>query len=77
MTQAKLNYKQDYAELVKLSKAIPQSVAVSDLMRELNRGRGHGDHFTNITMAAPTDAGRRRSRLPRRAPRSSTRSRSS
>ena len=37
MTQAKLNYKQDYAELVKLSKAIPQSVAVSDLMRELNR----------------------------------------
>ena len=59
MTQAKLNYEKDYAELVKLSKAIPQSVAVSDLMRELNRAaEGMGITFTNITMAseAPTDA---------------------
>jgi Tfp pilus assembly protein PilO len=53
MTQAKLNYKKDYAELVKLSKAIPQSVAVSDLMRELNKAsEGMGIEFTNITMAA-------------------------
>jgi Tfp pilus assembly protein PilO len=58
MTQAKINYKKDYAELVKLSKAIPQSVAVSDLMRELNRAaEGMGIEFTNITMAekTPTD----------------------
>jgi Tfp pilus assembly protein PilO len=54
MTQAKENYKQDYAQLVKLSKAIPQSVAVSDLMRELNSAaRGMGIEFSNITMAAP------------------------
>ena len=53
MTEAKVNYKQDYAELVKLSKAIPQSVAVSDLMRELNKAaRGMGIEFSNITMAA-------------------------
>ena len=59
LTQAKLNYKKDYAELVKLSEAIPQSVAVSDLMRELNRAaEGMGITFTSITMApeAPTDA---------------------
>jgi len=56
MTEAKLNYKQDYADLVKLSKAIPQSVAVSDLMRELNTAaRGMGIDFTTITMAAATD----------------------
>jgi Tfp pilus assembly protein PilO len=54
MLEAKENYKQDYAELVKLSKAIPQSVAVSDLMRELNRAaRGMGIEFSNITMATP------------------------
>jgi Tfp pilus assembly protein PilO len=53
MTEAKLNYKQDYAELVKLSKAIPQSVAVSDLMRELNESaQGMGIEFTTITMAS-------------------------
>ena len=47
MTQAKLNYKEDYAELVKLSKAIPQSVAVSDLMRELNAAaEGMGIEFS-------------------------------
>jgi Tfp pilus assembly protein PilO len=54
MLEAKENYKQDYAELVKLSKAIPQAVAVSDLMRELNRAAdGMGIRFSNITMAAP------------------------
>ena len=57
MTQAKLNYKEDYAELVTLSKAIPQSVAVSDLMRELNSAAdGMGIEFTDITMAAATPA---------------------
>jgi Tfp pilus assembly protein PilO len=59
MLEAKENYKKDYAELVELSKAIPQSVAVSDLMRELNRAvRGMGIEFSNITMATPepTDA---------------------
>ncbi len=57
MVAAKENYKQDYAELVKLSKAIPQSVAVSDLMRELNAAaRGMGIEFSDITMAAaPAD----------------------
>ena len=54
MLEAKENYKQDYAELVELSKAIPQSVAVSDLMRELNRSaEGMGIEFSNITMATP------------------------
>jgi len=53
MTEAKANYKRDYAELVKLSQAIPQSVAVSDLMRELNKAaKGMGIEFTDITMAA-------------------------
>jgi Tfp pilus assembly protein PilO len=59
MVEAKENYKQDYAELVKLSKAIPQSVAVSDLMRELNRAAdGMGIEFSNITMvtSAPNGA---------------------
>ena len=52
MTEAKVNYKKDYAELVTLSKAIPQSVAVSDLMRELNKAaKGMGIEFTDITMA--------------------------
>jgi Tfp pilus assembly protein PilO len=52
MTEAKVNYKQDYAELVTLSKAIPESVAVSDLMRELNKAaKGMGIEFTDITMA--------------------------
>lgn len=57
MTEAKVNYKRDYAELVTLSKAIPESVAVSDLMRELNKAaRGMGIEFTDITMAAPDPA---------------------
>jgi Tfp pilus assembly protein PilO len=57
MTEAKANYKQDYAELVRLSQAIPQSVAVSDLMRELNKAaKGMGIEFTDITMAAAESA---------------------
>lgn len=59
MTEAKENYKHDYAELVTLSNAIPQSVAVSDLMRELNTAaRGMGIEFSNITMTAesPSEA---------------------
>jgi Tfp pilus assembly protein PilO len=58
MVQAKENYEQDYDQLVKLSRAIPQSVAVSDLMRELNKAAaGMGIEFSNITMTPePTDA---------------------
>ena len=57
VTQAKADYEKDYAELVKLSKAIPQSVAVADLMRELNAAaRGMDIEFSNITMAADTTA---------------------
>ena len=57
MTEAKERYDQDYAQLVKLSRAIPQSVAVSDLMRELNAAaRGMGIEFSNITMAAPGES---------------------
>jgi len=58
VTAAKARYEQDYAELVKLAKAIPESVAVSDLMRELNRAsRGTGIKFSNITMTdAPAGA---------------------
>ena len=53
VTEAKERYDEDYAELVELSKAIPQSVAVADLMRELNAAaRGMGIEFSNITMAA-------------------------
>ena len=51
VTQAKANYEKDYAELVKLSKAIPQSVAIADLMRELNAAASGMDiDFSNITM---------------------------
>ena len=51
VTQAKANYEKDYTELVKLSKAIPQSVAISELMRELNAAaRGMDIEFSNITM---------------------------
>ena len=60
MTAAKERYKQDYAELVKLSRAIPQSVAVSELMRELNAAAdGMNIEFSNITMSAgePRTAG--------------------
>jgi hypothetical protein len=55
VTEAKQNYKHDYAELVTLSRAIPQSASVSDLMRELNRAaRGMDIDFSNISMAAET-----------------------
>jgi Tfp pilus assembly protein PilO len=54
MAAAKENYEKDYDELVKLSQAIPDSVAVSDLMRELNSAaHGMGIEFSNITMAPP------------------------
>ena len=59
MAAAKENYKENYSKLVELSRAIPQSVAVSDLMRELNKAaQGMGIDFSNITMAAadPSDA---------------------
>lgn len=57
VTAAKARYERDYAELVELSKAIPESVAVADLMRELNRAaRGMGIEFSNITMADATAA---------------------
>jgi hypothetical protein len=56
VAQAKANYENDYAELVKLSKAIPQSVAIADLMRELNKAAGGMDiDFTTITMT-PAEA---------------------
>lgn len=56
VTAAKERYRKDYAELVELSKAIPQTVAVSDLMRELNAAaRGTGIAFKNITMAAEAE----------------------
>ncbi len=58
MVQAKEKYEQNYSELVELSRAIPQSVAVSDLMRELNKAaRGMGIEFSNITMAAAEPSG--------------------
>lgn len=54
VTAAEKRYKSDYAELVELSKAIPQTVEVSDLMRELNAAaHGTGIEFSNISMAAP------------------------
>jgi Tfp pilus assembly protein PilO len=53
VTEAKQRYEHDYAELVELSRAIPQYVAVADLMRELNHAaRGMGIEFSNITMAS-------------------------
>jgi Tfp pilus assembly protein PilO len=59
VTEAKVNYDEHYDEMVELARAIPQSVAVADLMRELNdAARGMGIEFSNITMApetAPTD----------------------
>ncbi len=58
MVQAKEKYEQNYSELVELSRAIPQSVAVSDLMRELNKAaQGMGIEFSTITMAAAEPSG--------------------
>ncbi|HYH59810.1 MAG TPA: type II secretion system protein GspM [Thermoleophilaceae bacterium] len=57
MVEAKENYEQDYSELVKLSKAIPQAVAVSELMRELNSAaEGMDISFSNISMASAAQA---------------------
>lgn len=48
----KRDYKAHYTELVKLSDAIPQTVGVSDLMRELNTAaEGTGIEFTKIVVA--------------------------
>jgi Pilus assembly protein, PilO len=51
---AQKRYETDFAELVNLTKAIPQTVAVSDLMRELNKAaKGTNIAFNNITMGTP------------------------
>lgn len=55
VTEAKANYEEHYDEMVRLARAIPQSVAVSDLMRELNAAaRGMDIEFSNITMTPET-----------------------
>ena len=82
VTQAKANYEKDYAELVKLSKAIPQSVAIADLMRELNAAASGMDiDFSNITMvpdaAAAAEAAETAGAPRRRRSQALTRSRSS
>jgi hypothetical protein len=54
LESAKARYESDYREMVKLVRAIPQSVRVADLMRELsNAADGTGIEFNNITMGAP------------------------
>jgi len=51
LESAKARYESDYREMVKLVRAIPQSVRVADLMRELsNAADGTGIDFNNITM---------------------------
>jgi Tfp pilus assembly protein PilO len=53
LESAKQRYESDYREMVKLARAIPQSVRVSDLMRELSDAAGGtGIDFNNITMGA-------------------------
>ncbi len=53
LESAKARYESDYREMVKLVRAIPQSVRVADLMRELsNAADGTGIQFNNITMGA-------------------------
>ncbi len=53
LESAKERYESDYREMVKLVRAIPQSVRVADLMRELsNAADGTGIQFNNITMGA-------------------------
>ena len=53
LESAKERYESDYREMVKLVRAIPQSVRVADLMRELsNAADGTGIEFNNITMGA-------------------------
>lgn len=53
LESAKARYESDYREMVKLVRAIPQSVRVADLMRELsNAADGTGIQFNNIAMGA-------------------------
>jgi len=53
LESAKQRYESDYREMVKLVRAIPQSVRVADLMRELSDAAdGTGIQFNNITMGA-------------------------
>ena len=53
LQSAKERYDADYREMVKLARAIPQSVRVSDLMRELaDAAEGTGIEFNNITMGS-------------------------
>ena len=55
LQSAKERYESDYREMVKLVRAIPQSVRVADLMRELSKAAdGTGIDFNNITMDAAT-----------------------
>jgi len=57
LRSAKARYESDYREMVKLVRAIPQSVRVADLMRELSAAAdGTGIEFNNITMGASDDA---------------------
>lgn len=57
LRSAKARYESDYREMVKLVRAIPQSVRVADLMRELSAAAdGTGIQFNNITMGAGDDA---------------------
>lgn len=58
LESAKARYESDYREMVKLVRAIPQSVRVADLMRELSTAAdGTGITFNNITMGAANSAG--------------------
>lgn len=58
LESAKARYESDYREMVKLVRAIPQSVRVADMMRELSKAAdGTGIDFNNISMgAANSDA---------------------
>jgi len=58
LESAKARYESDYREMVKLVRAIPQSVRVADMMRELSEAAdGTGIDFNNISMgAANSDA---------------------
>jgi Tfp pilus assembly protein PilO len=58
LESAKARYESDYREMVKLVRAIPRSVRVADMMRELSQAAdGTGITFNNITMgAANSDA---------------------
>ena len=57
LRSAKARYESDYREMVKLVRAIPQSVRVADLMRELSgAAEGTGIQFNNITMGAGDEA---------------------